>query len=81
MAIGAIGLLVLGGLIGLGGPDGLKDIYIELTNETRTTLLRQGVRTVPVTIHNGTIHEGVRGISFFEDLTGCKYGLPGEAIR
>ncbi|MDY6777543.1 MAG: hypothetical protein SVU32_02665 [Candidatus Nanohaloarchaea archaeon] len=57
----------------LGGAQGMNGIYVEASNQTIRTLLRNNVTHLPVTVHNGQFYEGVKRPSFYEQLVGCQY--------
>ncbi|MDY6771180.1 MAG: hypothetical protein SV186_04455 [Candidatus Nanohaloarchaea archaeon] len=65
----------------LGGANAVQDIYVEMDNQTRQTLLQQGATRIPVTIYNGTIYQGVKTVGFYEQLTGCTYPYSNTSLR
>lgn len=57
-------LQVLGGV-------GLEELYVEADQQMLQQLNTSGVQNLPVTVYNGQFFEGVRGESFYSELTGC----------
>ncbi|MCJ7450496.1 MAG: hypothetical protein MUP58_02040 [Candidatus Nanohaloarchaeota archaeon QJJ-9] len=64
----------------LGGPNNMRGLYQELDNQTTQKLVNQGVKTIPVTVHNGKIYQGVKTAGFYKEITNCSYEFSNQTL-
>lgn len=57
----------------LGGSRFLSQIYVDCVGANLEVCLDAGVITVPSTVYQGRVYEGVRTLDWFENVTSCVY--------
>lgn len=57
----------------LGGPNFVDKIYVDCSEDLQSCI-QKGIRKLPSIQYNGSIYSGVKGYSWFGNVTGCSIG-------